>query len=171
MQNPSGDAWHRFRAGGGAAADTSGFQQQQAAAATPEATSMGSSGAKLQLFDDKIATQPARMYDDKKVAAWRKGTMNYFLGRHRHMKTFIKWIEEKGDEEITIELLESMKNGPTALMMDSCPVEASEQMWAFLNLNLQGDILETFHNVEPLNGAEAWRRVTASGSLTDGCMV
>ena len=29
----------------------------------------------------------------------------------------------------------------------------------FLNFNLQGDIIETFQNVELLNGAEAWRRI------------
>ena len=70
----------------------------------------------------------------------------------------LKWVEDHGENEITMDAVEAVRDS-YELMMDICPVEASEQMWAYLNLNLQGSILETFHNVEELNGAEAWRRV------------
>ena len=46
-------------------------------------------------------------------------------------------------------------------MLDIDIVDASQQMWAYLNINLQGPIIETFRNVPMLNGAEAWRRIIA----------
>ena len=47
-------------------------------------------------------------------------------------------------------------------MSDVDPVAFSEQLWGFLNLQIQGDAASLcrlkFDNVDALNGLEAWRR-------------
>ena len=76
------------------------------------------------------------------------------------MRVFLEWIEIHADIEITedkVRAFPSGNNGPLIVNIDL--VEASNQMWAYLNMNLQGSVTEVFHNVEMLKGAEAWRRI------------
>ena len=101
---------------------------------------------------------PARMYNDKNATQWRLLTRNYWVGRTPHMKTFLDWIDRQPDDEITYDILKQVKDS-CELMVDIDILDASMQMWAYLNMNLQGDALEIFNNVEVLNGAEAWRRI------------
>ena len=76
------------------------------------------------------------------------------------MKTFLGWIEAHSDEEITEEEFIAVRD-KHALMIDIDIVDASRQMWAYLNINLQRSRIETFRNVAMLNGAEAWRRIVS----------
>ena len=99
-----------------------------------------------------------RMYIEKDPTSWRVMTRNYWVGRTPDMKVVLEWIEGFKDVEITDERIEQAKSG-CELMTDLNPVDASQQMWSYLNLNLQGDVVETFRNVGLLNGAEAWRRI------------
>ena len=100
---------------------------------------------------------PARLYQEKDAPGWKILTRNYWIGRNPHMKTFLEWIEQHADDEITEAEVKSAMDGTgeTKLMVDIDLVEASHQMWSYLNLNLTGDIVEVFQNVDLLNGAEA----------------
>ena len=112
---------------------------------------------RLQVFEEKIALTPRRMYNEKDQAGWRITTRNYWVGRTPDMLAFLHWIENHADETITNDELLRVKNGNEIMLLIDI-IDASQQMWAYLNINLQGDVIEIFRNVEMLNGAEAWRR-------------
>ena len=146
MQKPAGDPWQS--PSGNAYAGNYGGNEQRA------------EPRRLQLFEEKVALASARMYNEKDAPGWRIMTRNYWVGRTPHMRTFLEWIEAHPNEEITEDEIKKVKSG-CELMIDIDKLEARQQMWAYLNMNLQGDIAEIFRNFEMLNGAEAWRRIVS----------
>ena len=112
----------------------------------------------MKLFEEKVAMNPAHMYDEKDPLGWKIMTKNYFIGRYPHMDTFLTWIEQQKDQEIPYERMKVQRQHPE-ICVDFDIVHATQQLWSWLNLNLRGDQVQVFRNVEKLNGAEAWRRV------------
>ena len=120
---------------------------------------------RLRVFEEKVALLPARMYQDRDPIGWKNMTRNYWVGRNKGMKNFLEWIEGKlaasprdPNEQITEDEIDAVCKS-CALMTNMNLTDASEQMWAYLDINLQGSVREIFSNVGMLNGAEAWRRV------------
>ena len=75
------------------------------------------------------------------------------------MKVMLEWIEKFGDEEITTDRIKALEHD-TEVCINIDPVEASSQVWSYLNLNIgESSVIEVFRNVELLNGFEAWRRI------------
>ena len=146
MQAPAGDPWNG---------------EPQVAVLGPPGLAERSdtrSDRRLQVFEEKVALAPSRMYNEKDAPGWRITTRNYWVGRTPDMRAFLHWIENHADEEITEDELMIVK-ASNQIMLNIDIIDASQQMWAYLNMNLQVDVIEIFRNVEMLNGAEAWRRV------------
>ena len=117
----------------------------------------GTNGRELRLYEEKVVMQSERRYSEKDANQWKIMTENYFIGRCPDMARFLAWIVEQADEEIDFDDISKLKMG-NDIMVNIDVAEASQQLWAFLDINLTGDAVMPFRNVDRLNGAEAWRR-------------
>ena len=107
-------------------------------------------------FEDKIAQAALFQFKANEKLRWSNTVRTYLIGKCADAKPFLKWIEDRQHTEIDDEAIKEC-----GVMMNVCPIVLSQRMWAFLSLCLQPDAeaMMIFNNVQPLNGAEVWRRI------------
>ena len=141
-----------FPAGGSAGADLQDdvrrAQQAAFAARAPTAAAApggfqhfhvgGDDGEQLQngkyIFDDKIARDPAWQYKASDKLKWSVMTRNYLVSKCPDARAFLKWIEDRQHAEISEEDIRE-----SSAMMNVDPIVLSQNIWGYLNLNLQAD--------------------------------
>ena len=115
------------------------------------------------LFDDRVAQAAPNKYRDDKPHQWLKVTRNYLISRcPEGAQRYLKWAEDRQKNRITPEDICDLRTQGD--MYDVDPKVFSEQLWGFLNLQIDGENeapngRNKFDNVEALNGLEAWRRL------------
>ena len=108
------------------------------------------------ICEEKTIQMAMYKYNEKDPYSWMQVIRKYLIGRVPEVKNFLLWVES-----LNVEVDDSMcAMQQQALMMDWNPVTMSQQLWAMLQHVLDGDVKLAFDNVEELNGAEAWRRLT-----------
>ena len=82
---------------------------------------------------------------------------NYLIGERWGMLDFLNWAEKFG--KMCIE--EHHVRGTQKFTQDDGfnTLQASQELWAFLNLNLVGTARPKFDKAPRLNGFDVWRRV------------
>ena len=84
---------------------------------------------------------------------------NYLIGERWEMRDLLDWAVRFNKMRIE----EHHLLGTQHLMQDSGfdTLQASRELWAFLNLNLVGTAHAKFDKAPPLNGFDVWRRVVS----------
>ena len=115
-------------------------------------------------FDDKLAQNDVFKYRSGGRQTWANGVRNFFIGRCSDARVFLRWAEDRGLQRI---FLEDIRQADGLSMVDVDVMELSQKIWAWLQLNLQGvdNMQNLFDNVEPLNGAELWRKLVVPINL------
>ena len=109
-----------------------------------------------EIFEVKFAQDSKNQFNGHKGGeAWKVLTRGYLLGRIPMMKYLLKWAEDQGTNEITLQDLHGL-----APHLDEDPAILGHLLWAFLNVNLTGKAREIFCNVGDSQGFEAWRRIS-----------
>ena len=93
----------------------------------------GGDTSKLSL-DKKLAIIEKHTYNEKDVHTWAKSVCNYFIGQNRCMMKFLKWIEDHGKNDISIDAVVRLNVDRDIEACDLEYVRASEAMWSWLNL-------------------------------------
>ena len=96
---------------------------------------------KRDVYEEKWAVKTENKYNDKDPMSWYVGVTNYLIGRNPEVEKWLEWVENKGDIEIDLEMVIKAQGNTEdgGLMMDMIPTAVSQDIWAFLNLNLTGE--------------------------------
>ena len=111
------------------------------------------------IFDKKVAQNPLFQYDSNNEERWKATVTNYLIGERWEMRDLLDWAVRF--EKMPIE--EHYLLGTQHLMQDSGfdTLQASRELWAFLNLNSVGTARAKFDKAPPLNGFDVWRKVVS----------
>ena len=116
---------------------------------------MGGSAGKT-LFSEKVALTKDVQYDGvKNGPGWKLTTSNYFISKAPDLEHILQLIETQEDILVSAQSLSQICRTTT---MPARISQLSSEIWSYMNLNLTGKALETFHNVPRHEGFEAWRR-------------
>ena len=112
--------------------------------------------SKWYLYDEKFTTNTVNFYNPKDVQGWLIKLRNYVAGRTPEIDGFLDWVE------VQTEPIDTTMLANSGVCMDKEPVDVSRQLWAMLAalVALDEDASTVFANVQRLNGAEAYRRIT-----------
>ncbi len=111
------------------------------------------------IFDKKVAQNPHFQFDHNNQEKWMATVKNYLIGERWEMVDLLDWAERFEKTSIEEHHLKSVGNSD--LMQDAGldTIQASQELWAFLNLNLVGSARAKFDKAPRLNGFDVWRRV------------
>ena len=118
-----------------------------------------------QKLDLKLARIKKHFYRDSNRETWHKNVRTVLLGCHQDMVLILDWIEARGKEVITSDSLKQMRSDT---MIDLDPLQVARELWSWINLTLEhsSSAQHTFHFVEELNGAEAYRQLGSPLGIT-----
>ena len=110
------------------------------------------------MYDERFAQAAENQYDGiTNGQQWRRNTLNYLVGHCPDAEKLLMWAEAQQGHTVTIDM---MNNAGPMLQMTLPPAVVARHVWTFLSLNLTKDAKVKFNNVERLNGADAWRKIT-----------
>ena len=115
-------------------------------------------GTNWKPYDEKFAQSSDNQYDGiSNGHTWRRNMANYLIGHLPDAERVLTWAEAQQGQTITMDML---NNSWPVLRTEAAPAVVARHIWNFLNLNLTKDAKVKFKNVERLNGADAWRKIT-----------
>ena len=122
------------------------------------------------MYDEKTASDEKRKYTEKEQHQWVTWTRNYLISRCPCAEQFLKWCESKMNEVIGMDQISNLQQ---ELMLDVPAEWLASEIWSFLNLNLQGNALTSFENVEirdqlPDDGERGFDAIIETCGLRDG---
>ena len=106
-----------------------------------------------------MAQNPHFQFDHNNQEKWMATVKNYLIGERWEMVDLLDWAERFEKTPIEEHHLKAVASSD--LMQDSGfdTIQASQELWAFLNLNLVGSARAKFDKAPRLNGFDVWRRV------------
>ena len=116
-------------------------------------------------FDKKLAMLEKHIYSDAEPELWHSNIRAYLIGARTDVKSSLDWVEAQGNKKISCDYL---KGSSRAMMIDFDPAQCSHELWSWLSptLGKSAHANRTFHNVDKLNGAEVYRRLTVPTTST-----